>query len=295
MTKRQQPPQEITIDPSASGFWVEIAEAAEAGAFRLPDGALAHVNAIGLANREARIAAMQRRPTGWRQAEIEKAANGLTTAPTLGTLQAAVEKIGDLEKAAALSEIKYSLAQALVEKLDQRAVVAFHESTVLPKLQEALAETFEEVRDLPASTPPTMAEAFNGSSASQDAYRRLQALEARRQAVSGAWAALRTAPGTRPTLDQNGLFADTPVMPETSPSPTIAIGSHRPAGPQGPGRILWLAQPGNGWLPSVQEQDSLYAQWLGPVPRGQSIDEGTIPEDVFVQRDSSGRLIGFAR
>jgi hypothetical protein len=294
--KRQEPPQDITIDPASNGFWTDIAIAAEGGAFRLPDGALEFVRAVALANREARIAAMQRRPSGWKQAVIEIEASGLTTSPTLGTIQQAVEKVMAQEAAAAAAEIRYSLTQALVEKLAQRDVVAFHESTILPALQEALAEVFAEVRKLPAGVPTTMAEAFNGPSASQDAYRRLQVLQARYQALNGAWAALRTAPGTRPSLDQNGLFADTPVMPETSPSPTIAIGSHRPAGPQGPGRILWLAQPGNGWLPSLEEQDALYAKWLGPVPKGMSIDEGTIDESAyFVQKDSSGRVVGFAK
>ena len=295
MTTKQQPIQEINIDPTASGFWVEIAEAAEGGAFRLPDGALSYVNAVGLANREARAAAMQRRPAGWKQGQIERAAADLAVSPTPGSIQQAVEQISAQDAAAVAAEIRYTLTQSLVEKLAARAPVAFHESTVLLALQAALAETFEAVRALPSTVPTTMAEAFNGSSASQDAYRRLQALEARRTALNGAWTALRTAPGTRPSLDQAGLFNDTPVLPETSPSPTIAIGSHRSAGPQGPGRTLWLAQEGNGWLPSLAEQDALYAKWIGPVPKGISIDEGSIPDDVFVQRDSSGRLIGFAR
>ena len=46
----------------------------------------------------------------------------------------------------------------------------------------------------------------------------------------------------------------------------------------------------------LAEQEALYAKWLGPAPKGTSTDEGTIDESAyFVPRDSSGRVVGFAK
>lgn len=246
------------------GHLAPIFDGAVAGAFVLPEAVVKAVAAYNIATRAAREAAADhvgRYPTGWDGKLRSEIGQGLArtmleqgpdawpkdpAAPVLAA-ELAEHQVRTLR---AVAEVAAGEAERLLEALCRDA-------NVTPALAAAFEEVLEQVRRLPRDTPRTAEAALDAEPGQVMAYRALQGLLARHAVIRAAWAALRV---REPSRDGAGIFMDTPIGPDVTPT----VGTRpSPAGPSDPtSRLFWLAtEAGQGWVPTVGEQNAALEEW----------------------------------
>jgi hypothetical protein len=250
---------------ATSAWYAPIYSAAASGAFELPEATRIWARSLNIASAGAAAASREhadRFPTSWLDQTIASRALGFANASFIvpldaSALQAAADELAELEQEERVVRIRRDLLEETLNKTADFAPSAFSEDSLLPGLRTAMEQVFIELRKLPPDCPRDAQTARDASSAGQEAYRTLLAAESRYSAIRQAFTGMRRSPFIH-TKDVFWLFGDSPIWPAVR-TPMINLQPFRPAGPPGGlDRLLWLARPGNGWLPTVAEQNQVF-------------------------------------
>ena len=267
-TTKTAPTFEYPVE--ANGSWFEgLLQAAADRAFELPQSGQNWAMSYGVAVRAAHAAAaahVRQFPSNWLNAAVARTAQtlsaGSAVAPiTPETIEAGAAQLVAHEDAQRLATLRRDLAERLADRVRDLAGGVLTEAAVMGPLKAAHDEVLAAIRDLGPDVPTSDGAALDSPIEMVGRYRQLRALKARFMAIRQAVDSLRANPFIRvPCRDGHGLFADSPIGPGTKVAPTTAAVINRP-GPEGLARLVWLANDGRGWLPTIAEQDAAVDAW----------------------------------